>query len=44
MALAADFHSIRVEYFQKSGGDGLNVSYEGPGIKKKIIDSSVLFH
>jgi hypothetical protein len=36
-------HAIRVEHFEKSGGEGLEVRYEGPGIAKQIIPSSVLY-
>jgi alpha-L-fucosidase len=42
--LDAGLHPIRVLFFEKDGGEGLKVSYEGPGIKKQEIPQSVLFH
>lgn len=36
-------HAISLEYFEKYYGDGLEVSYSGPGISKQIIPSSVLY-
>ncbi len=42
--LEAGLHPIRVEFFEGSGGDGLKVSFEGPGIKKQEIPESVIFH
>ncbi len=44
IALAAGLHPIRVEFFEKTGGDGLTVSYEGPEISKKPIPSDALSH
>ena len=44
IALAAGLHPIRVIYFDKTGGDGLNISYNGPGIEKKPIPSEALYH
>jgi alpha-L-fucosidase len=44
IALAAGLHPIRVEFFEKTGGDGLTVSYEGPGISKRSIPNEALFH
>jgi alpha-L-fucosidase len=44
VALAAGLHPIRVIYFDKTGGDGLNISYRGPGIEKKPIPSEALYH
>ncbi len=44
IALKAGHHLISVEYFQKLYGLGLEVSYAGPGISKKQIPASVLFH
>jgi len=43
-ALAAGFHSLRVTFFQKTGGIGLNVSFKGPGIEKQNIPPDALFH
>jgi alpha-L-fucosidase len=44
IALAAGLHPIRVIYFDKTGGDGLNISYSAPGIEKKPIPSEALYH
>lgn len=35
-------HQIRVEYFEKTGGEDISVSYSGPGIYKQIIPANVL--
>jgi len=35
-------HNIRVEYFELHSGEGLTVSYSGPGVYKKEIPTSVL--
>jgi alpha-L-fucosidase len=43
-ALAAGLHPIRVTYFEKTGGDGLKVSYKGPNIEKQPIPDRVLFY
>ncbi len=40
--LAAGTHSIVVTYFDQGGGDGLIVSWAGPGIRKSRIPASVL--
>ncbi len=42
--LAAGMHSVRIGFFQKTGGVGLNLSYKGPGIEKKPIPSDILFY
>jgi hypothetical protein len=42
LALAAGFHPIRVEYFNRTGGYGLKVLYEGPGMEKAQIPDEVL--
>jgi alpha-L-fucosidase len=44
IALAAGFHPIRVVYFEKTGGEGLKVSYQGPKTTKQPIPDSALFH
>jgi len=44
IALARGVHPIRVEFFEKTGGDGLVVSFKGPGTKKQIIPPVVVFH
>jgi alpha-L-fucosidase len=44
IALAKGLHSIKVTFFEKTGGDDLKVYFKGPGIKKQIIPGTVLFH
>jgi alpha-L-fucosidase len=41
--LAKGFHKIKVLFFERSGGDDLQVQWEGPGFKKQNIPASVLF-
>lgn len=43
IALAAGLHPISVEYFEKTGGAGLEVLWSGPGLKREVIPNSVLF-
>lgn len=43
LELSAGRHSIEVQYFEKDGGEALEVRYEGPGQGKDLIPSSVLF-
>jgi len=43
VALSAGLHGIRVGYFEKTGGDGLTVEWEGPGFGLGIIPDSVLY-
>ena len=40
--LDAGMHSIMVDYFEYNGNHGLIVSYEGPGISKRVIPDEVL--
>ncbi len=42
--LKAGLHPISVKYFQEGGRNGLFVSWQGPGIEKQEIPTSVLFH
>jgi len=42
VALAVGLHPITVTFFEKTGGDGLEVSYAGPGIEKQRIPDEVL--
>jgi alpha-L-fucosidase len=44
IALAAGLHPIVVVFFDKTGGDGLKVSYQGPGIEKTAIPDEALFY
>ncbi len=41
--LAEGYHPIRVEYFQATGSEELQVQYEGPGIVKQSIPDSMLY-
>ena len=43
VSLSAGMHDIRVVYFEKSGGEILEVKYQGPNISKKTIPNAVLF-
>jgi len=40
--LSAGVHSIIVTYFDSGGGDGLNVTWQGPGIRKQAIPADRL--
>lgn len=42
VSLDAGLHQIVVTYFDNGGGDGLAVSWEGPGFGKQTIDATVL--
>lgn len=44
VALAAGFHSVRVSFFEKAGGEGLAVRIKGPGLEKQEIPAAMLFH
>lgn len=44
VTLSTGYHAIKVQYFQKSGGKGLQVQYQGPGIAKQAIPGNLLFH
>jgi hypothetical protein len=41
--LTAGYHSLRVEFFENSGGAGLILSWAGPGIAKQVIPAANLF-
>jgi alpha-L-fucosidase len=41
--LAKGYHKIQVLFFERSGGDDLQVQWKGPGFKKEMIPASVLF-
>jgi hypothetical protein len=41
--LQKGMHKIEVQYFESILGQGLQISYEGPGISKTEIPGSVLF-
>jgi putative heme-binding domain-containing protein len=40
--LTAGLHPIVATYFDNGGGDGLNMSWSGPGLEKREIPASVL--
>ena len=40
IALAAGGHAFRVEFFERGGGAGVIVRWEGPGTPKQVIPSS----
>jgi hypothetical protein len=42
--LAAGVHPIRVEFFERTGEDVLEVWYQGPGLEKRLVTGDVLFH
>ncbi|HEX2951672.1 MAG TPA: PA14 domain-containing protein, partial [Armatimonadota bacterium] len=44
VTLKAGWHPIRVEYFQATGGSGLSVTYQGPGMDKTPIPAEALAH
>ncbi|MBO9634709.1 MAG: alpha-L-fucosidase [Chitinophagaceae bacterium] len=43
IALAKGYHKIKVQYFERSGTDNLEVSWKGPGIPKMRIPDVVLY-
>lgn len=43
IALGPGLHPIRVHYFEKTGGDGLTISWEGPGFARQPIPDGALF-
>ncbi len=43
IGLKAGLHAIRVIFFEHSGGEGLEVRYEGPGIEKRLIPAGALY-
>jgi hypothetical protein len=43
IGLKAGKHAIKVEFFQKDGGEKFFVSYSGPGISKRTIPSLALY-
>lgn len=41
--LAKGYHEMRVEYFNKTGDNGLRVSIHSPGMKKQPIPAGMIF-
>ena len=44
VALAAGHHPIRVTYFEKNGGNQLNIYFESVKIQKRIIPDNLLYN
>jgi alpha-L-fucosidase len=44
IALGAGWHPMRVEFFEKTGGDALTVSIQGPGVPKQPIPKAWVVH
>jgi hypothetical protein len=42
--LAKGYHKLRIEYFQRLGGVGLEFLVEAPGEQKKIVSSNWLYN
>jgi hypothetical protein len=43
IALGADYYEIVVTFFERGGGEVLNVSWEGPGVAKQAIPPANLY-
>ncbi len=43
-ALSAGLHPIRIIYFNATGGEGLIVSWQGPGLAKQAVPAAALAH
>jgi hypothetical protein len=43
IALEAGLHSVTIEFFQRTGGIVLDVSYAGPGIDKQSFPADACF-
>ena len=44
ISLAPGRHAFRVEFFERGGGAGLIVSWQGPGVAKAVIPAANLLH
>ncbi len=44
VALSAGWQPLRVEYFERTGGDALTVSVQGPGVSKQRIPEAWVSH
>jgi alpha-L-fucosidase len=42
--LSKGLHSIKLQFFQASGGDELYVDWKGPGFEKTLLPGSILFY
>ena len=43
-ALEKGLHPVRIEYFNKTGGEELSVFWTGPGIRMEAVPASAFFH
>ncbi|MFT5717640.1 MAG: hypothetical protein ACI9T7_001836 [Oleiphilaceae bacterium] len=43
IGLKAGKHAVNVDFFERSGGEVLEVRYQGPGISKRLIPSNALY-
>ncbi len=43
IVLKAGAHALTVDFFERDGGEGLEVRWEGPGISKGLIPASALY-
>jgi hypothetical protein len=44
IGLMKGYHEIRIDYFNKTGSDGLTVSLRSTTLTKQAIPGSILFH
>jgi hypothetical protein len=44
VALEKGYHQLEVEFFQRGGGDGLILSWQGPGMEKQVVGEEYLYH
>jgi hypothetical protein len=44
ISLAAGLHQITVTFFERTGGERLEVRYAGPGVSKQLIPDNRLYH
>ena len=44
VGLAKGYHAIRLDYFNKTGSDGVTVSIQSPALKKQPIPAALLCH
>lgn len=45
VTLTQGFHTIRIDYFQLLGGNGLSLQWQGPGVsRRKFPERGVLFY
>ena len=44
LSLAAGYHAIRIEFFEKEGEEFLSASWRPPGGRKQLLPADVLFH